>query len=130
MPFPVEMPFVKQAEEQLARSLPLGYVGRICRNNGGEVRAAGDVFQLYPVLDTTDRKRLARTCNDIVRETVAAREWPTFPPDALAIGDNGSGDKLVFLAEPDTPRFADAVYWWDHEIGDLRRVAEMFEELR
>lgn len=129
MPFPLEAQFVHQAEEKLARRLPLGYIARMCRDNGGQVHAGPDVFQLYPILDSTNRKRLARTCNDIVRETASAREWPSFPPDALAIGDNGGGDKLVFLPERDTPCFADAVYWWDHETGEIKRVAEAFEEL-
>jgi hypothetical protein len=102
----------------------------MCRSNGGEVRVGTDVFCLYPILDATARKRLARTCNDIIRETAAARQWPDFPPGALAIGDNGGGDKLVFLPAPDAPRFADAVYWWDHETGDLHLAADTFEELK
>jgi hypothetical protein len=129
MPFPLDSRFVQQAQQKLGRALPLGYVARMCRSNGGEIPAARDVFNLYPILDTTDRRRLARTCNDILRETAAAREWPDFPPNAVAIGDNGGGDKFVFLPDPDAPRFADAVYWWDHEMGELELVADAFEEL-
>ena len=91
MPFPIEHRFVQQAQEKLGRALPLGYVARICRNNGGEVPVGTDVFNLFPILDSSDRKRLTRTCNDIVRETASAQEWPDFPPGALAIGDNGTG---------------------------------------
>jgi hypothetical protein len=47
----------------------------------------------------------------------------------VAIADNGGGDKLVFLPDPNAPRFADAVYWWDHETGKLELVANCFEEL-
>jgi hypothetical protein len=121
--------FVRQAEAKLGRSLPLGYVARLCRQNGGEARVGREAFSLFPVLDTSDRKRLARTCNDIVRETEWARRWPAFPPGALAIADNGGGDKLVLLPAPDAPRFADAVYWWDHETGDLHLAADAFEDL-
>jgi hypothetical protein len=129
MPFPLDIQFVRRAEEKFGRRLPLGYVARMCRAIGGQVRAGGDVWSLHPILDTTDRKRLARTCNDIVRETAGACERPDFPPGALAIGDNGGGDVLVLLPDPEANRFADAVYWWDHETGELNRVADAFEDL-
>jgi hypothetical protein len=129
VPFPLDIKFVKQAEAKLGRSLPLGYVAHMCRTNGGEVGVGQDSFNLFPILDSSDRKRLSRTCNDIVRETAAARKWTDFPPDAVAIGDNGGGDKLVFLPDADSRRFADAVYWWDHETGQLIRAADAFEEL-
>ena len=130
MPFPLEHRFVQQAQEKLGRTLPPGYVARMCRNNGGQVSAGTDVFNLYPILDSTDRKRLARSCNDIVRETALARDWHGFPADGLAIGDNGGGDKLVFLPDQDAPRYADAVYLWDHETGELQLVADTFEALK
>ncbi len=129
MPFPLEMRFVRAAEQKLGRALPLGYVARMTRSNGGEVSVGGDSFTLFPIFDTTDRRRLARTCKDIVRETASARKRPDFPPEALAIGDNGGGDVLVLLPDRDSPRFADAVYWWDHETGELHQVACAFEEL-
>src|SRR5690349_5574441 len=99
MPFPLDIRFVQEAQRKLGRVLPHGYVARMCRNNGGEVSTGEDVFFLHPILDTTDRKRLARTCNDIVRETASARERPDFPAEALAIGNNGGGDLLVFLPD-------------------------------
>ncbi|MCE9531342.1 MAG: SMI1/KNR4 family protein [Planctomycetes bacterium] len=130
MPFSLEHRFVQQAQEKFGRTLPLGYVARICQSNGGQVNVGSDVFNLFPKFDTTDRKRISRTCNDIVRETVSAREWPDFPSGAVAIGDNGTGDKLVFLPDKVDLRYADAVFWWDHETGELDLVADAFEELR
>ena len=130
MPFPLEHRFVQQAQEKLGRALPPAYVARMCRDNGGQVSAGTDVFNLYPIFDSTDRKRLARSCNDIVRETALARDWLDFPADGLAIGDNGGGDKLVLLPDQDAPRYADAVYWWDHETGELQLVADTFEALK
>lgn len=129
MPFPLDLRFVQLAQEKLGRKLPIGYANRMMRANGGEVKVGNDTFNLYPILDTSDRKRLARTCNDIVRETTSARAWPDFPTNAVAIGDNGGGDKLVFLADEVDQRYADAVYFWDHETGELHLVADMFEEL-
>lgn len=102
----------------------------MCRNNGGEVAVGTDYFDLYPILDSSDRKRLARTCNNIVRETAYANERARFPKGAVAIGDNGTGDKIVFLPDQTDLRYADAVYWWDHETGELELVADAFEELR
>ena len=130
MAFALDIQFVKRAEAKLGRKLPLGYVARMCRDNGGEVTTGTEVWWLYPVFDDSDRKRLTRTCNDILRETESAREWRDFPTLALAIGHNGGGDKLVFLPDPETDRYGDPVYVWDHETGELNQVADAFEDLR
>ena len=61
-------------------------------------------------------------------DRLAAREWASFPPSAVAIGANGSGDMLVFLVENDE-RFGDAVYIWEHETGQIRQVASSVEVL-
>ena len=129
MPFPLDIRFVQQAEAKLGRTLPPDYVARMCIDNGGEVDVGEDAFSLYPILDSGDRKRLARTCNDIVRESASAKDWRGFPPDALAIVDNGCGDKLVFLPDTQESRYADAVYLWDHETGKLQKVSDNFQEL-
>ncbi len=52
-----------------------------------------------------------------------------FPEDALAIGSNGAGERLIILADPSSDRYADAVYWWDHETGEVIKVADDFAEL-
>src|SRR5579872_5726724 len=115
MPFSLDIQFVKRVEAKLGRKLPLDYVVKMCRDNDGGVSAGPDDWCLFPIFDDSDKKRLKRTCNDIIRETASAREWPGFPANALAIGNNGGGDYLVLLPEPAGERFADAVYWWDHE---------------
>jgi hypothetical protein len=129
MAFLVEISLVKRTEAKLGRKLPLGYVAKMCRSNGGEVHARNDCWSLFPIFDDSDRTRLKRTCNDIVRETTVARGWAGFPEDALAIGSNGTGDKLVFLIDPISDRYADPVYWWDHETGELIPVADTFDDL-
>jgi hypothetical protein len=129
MAFPVEISLVTRTEAKLGRKLPLGYVAMMCKSNGGEVYAGNDCWSLFPIFDDSDRTRLKRTCNDIVRETAVAREWVGFPDNALAIGSNGTGDKLIFLFEPGSDRYADAVWWWDHETGELIPVAAMFDDL-
>lgn len=115
MAFSVEESRIGRAEAALGRDLPPEYRVRLLRDNGGEVEASSELgdddWQLYPVWDDSDRKRAGRTANHVVRETSEAREWNGFPDDAIAIASNGTGDRLVVLAD------ADEVHWWDHETG-------------
>ena len=73
MSFPVDVRFIHEAEGKLGAKFPATFVVRMVKNNGGEVAAVDDSWELHPFLDTSDRKRLARTCNDIVQETRKAR---------------------------------------------------------
>ncbi len=100
MPFPVAEQFIVETERKLGVSLPDAFRARMSRSNGGELSTDDDDWQLYPFFDTSDRRRLSRTSNDIVRETTSAREWRGFPPGAIAIAANGSGDHLVFIPVP------------------------------
>ena len=110
--------------------MPPSYILKMCRENGGVVWSGEKSFDLYSILDTTDRKRLARSCNDILRETATARSYnPVFLADALAIGDNGGGDLLVLIPDTDGRHFADAIYRWDHETDELQKVAEDFADM-
>src|SRR5262245_33005667 len=98
MPFPVDIEHVKRAEVKLGIKLPLGYVVTMCKCNGGYVCVGNENdWHLFPIFDDGDRTRLKRTCNDVCRETRSAKEWPDFPPDAVAIAANGGGDLLVLL---------------------------------
>lgn len=129
MPFPVDGVYIARAAEDLGVRLPLSYIARMQRSNGGDVKAAGDTWQLYPIFDDSDKARIKRTCNDVVRETKLAREWPGFPRDAVAIADNGTGDKLVFVPNDSGDRLAEVVYWWDHATDQLTAVADDFGDL-
>jgi hypothetical protein len=131
MPFPVDIRFVNETEQKLGVKFPPSFVNYMVKQNGGEVVTEPDSWQLFPFFDTSDRKRLARTCNDIVRETSSARNSAFgFPPEAVAVGANGTGDHLVFLPQADAPHLLDhAVWWWDHETGELNRVADDFSDL-
>lgn len=116
MPFPVEMALIHEAERQLGRTLPMDLRVRLHRDNGGGVRAAGDMWTLFPVFDPTDRRKITRTANHIIRETRAARGWPGFPADAIAIAENGGGDYLILQAG------SEEVEFWDHETGEIEPV--------
>jgi hypothetical protein len=116
MAFPVSDDFIAAAEEALGRRFPTAMRTRLARSNGGEIAAADDDWILHPVRDDTDRKRLSRSANDIVRETGVAREWAKFPEGGIAIASNGGGDLLVLL------RNSDDLFHWDHETGEVKRV--------
>ena len=121
MGFPTTDECLRKAEEALGVHLPPVLRDRLLRNNGGEVEAADDVWQLFPVQDTTDRKRLARSANHIVRETGEARKWSGFPATAIAIASNGSGDYLI-LDPRQHSNGGLAVLLWDHEVGSAEPV--------
>lgn len=127
MPFPVDVTQVEATEQRLGARFPQSFRERMMRENGGEVDAADDTWTLNPVLDASDRKRLARTCNDILRETEQSKKWRGWPANALCIGNNGAGDHLVFLLDSGT--IGPSVFVWRHEIAELQKVAEDFTEL-
>lgn len=121
MAFPVAESLIDRAEAELGRVLPPAYRERLLRDNGGDITASSelgeDEWQLHPVWDDSDRKRAGRTASHIVRETNAARAWDVFPDGAIAIADNGTGDRLIVLAG------LDEVRWLDHETGEVYLAA-------
>ncbi len=114
MPFPGSEELVAAMEVRLGRRLPDAHRDRLIRENGGEIRAGGEEWTLYPVWDPTNRKTMGRTGNHIVRENEALRrDWADMlPAGYIAIADNGGGDLL--LLGPGS----DEVLLWDHETGE------------
>jgi hypothetical protein len=121
VPFPVGEDQIEEAEAQLGRALPRALRTRLMRDNGGEIEVDGypgddPVWSLHPVWEASDRRRMARTANHIVRETREAHDSiADLPAAALVIADNGSGDLLLVLDD-------DEVVWWDHETGEVEPV--------
>lgn len=99
MPFPVDERYIAQTETKLAVKFPNSFREKMMKENGGEIEAPADAWALYPFFDSSDKKRVKRTSNDIVRETENALKWDRFPVNAVAIGANGSGDQLIFLKD-------------------------------
>jgi SMI1 / KNR4 family (SUKH-1) len=124
MPFPTEMKFIRHTEDRLGVLLPLSYANAMCHENGGELVVAEEEWQLHPILDDSDRTRLKRTCNDVVRETIEARKWAGFPANGVCIAYNGGGDVLVFLPDAKDPnQLSEVIYCWHHETRELEVVA-------
>jgi hypothetical protein len=128
MPFDLSESFIVAVEQELGASLPTSYRSSMSRENGGEIEVEEDGWQQYPIADTSDRKRLSRTANHVLKETKQCLSWPRFPTGALAIASNGTGDQLVFVRRGQA--FDPEVYVWSHETGALAKVADDFTHLK
>jgi len=127
MPFDLAEQFIIAAENVLGAALPVEYKVAMQLSNGGEVEIDGDDWNLHPIADTSDRKRLSRTANHILAESQVCQGWQGFPENALAIASNGAGDQLFFLKNG--AAFDATVYAWSHETGELKAVADSFKKL-
>jgi SMI1 / KNR4 family (SUKH-1) len=127
---PTEPRFISRAEDALGIRLPREYREFLLLSNGAELAVQADDWQIFPVFDDSDRKRAARTSSHIVHETSEARRWGSFPPAGVAIGSNGSGDRLLFLPDPRDPGvLRAAVYLWAHETGACEEICSSFRKL-
>ncbi|UUZ50355.1 SMI1/KNR4 family protein [Massilia sp. B-10] len=118
--------FVLAAEEALGAILPATYRIAMMAENGGELTVADEDWALIPIRDAADRKRLARSSNDIVTETKSHHDWRGFPEDVVVIAENGGGDSIVFRREDAV--FNPAPHVWDHETGTLHKHCDDFSE--
>ena len=130
MPFPIEEKFIKETEDKLNVTFPFSYRNKMLEQNGGELIIEDEDWQLIPFLDKSDKKRIARTCNDIVKETNSGKESYGFPNNAIAIGQNGCGDYIVFLKSNENNKLNNAVYIWSHEDGNAEEIAKDFSEIK
>ena len=128
MAFPVEEKYIEIAEAELGAKFPDSFRKRMMKLNGGGVEVATDYFQLYPFYDTSDKKRIKRTCNSIVHETNNSRNYYRLPPNLITIGNNGGGDELVYRIENN--KINPTVYWFNHETEELEYAASDFSELK
>jgi hypothetical protein len=46
------------------------------------------------------------------------------------VGTNGGDDRLILIPSNDPAVQQDAVFWWDHETGEVHKVTSDFKELR
>jgi hypothetical protein len=127
VPFDLSEEYVVQAEAKLGAALPESYRRAMMAENGGEISTEEDDWEQYPILDSSDKKRMSRSINDIISETKSCIGWNGFPENAVAIANNGFGDQMVFLKTG--KQFEPTVYFWSHETGELTRLANDFSEL-
>lgn len=128
MPFPVAEKYIEQAEAELGASFPDSFRVKMMEQNGGGVEVNSEYFELHPFYDTSDKKRIKRTCNSIVHETNTARDHYRLPGNLVIVGNNGGGDVMVFTIEPEG-KMAPDVYYLDHETEEMVLLASDFSEL-
>lgn len=128
MAFSVEEKYILNTEKELNVRFPDSFRKRMMDSNGEGVTVKQDYFELHPFYDTSDKKRIKRTCNSIFHETITARKGHQFPENLIVIGNNGGGDVLVFKIENDG-NLNNAVFWLDHETRELIFAANDFSEL-
>ncbi|WP_348944247.1 SMI1/KNR4 family protein [Chitinibacter sp. FCG-7] len=131
MSFNLDEKYIQVAELELGAALPESYRLAMQKENGGSIKVSGDIWQQYPIADTSERKRLVRSCNHIIKETAFYRDCGFFPEHAIAIASNGCGDQLVFIhTDNEDNEFLPAVYIWAHESGELDMVADDFSNIK
>ena len=129
MPFPLAPKFLDDLEEELGASLPEAYREAMLATNGGERAFASDSWILHPIKDTSDRKRIKRTCNHVLLETQNRTEWSeAWPEGALEIAHNGSGDCLFF--PKNGTQMGPEVCVWNHETNQYKIAKQDFADLK
>lgn len=120
---PVKETYINITEERLNFPFPQEYKKLISEENGGSIICGKEEWELYPIADLTDKQSIAKTFNNVQKETENSKEWNLFPQAAITVGENGSGDKLVLLPN------SSVVYMWFHETGELITLADSFGDV-
>lgn len=129
MAFPVDEQYIIETEKKLGLKFPKTFKDKMKIENGGELETADHSWTIHPFFDKTDIKRIKRTTNNIILETKHAREWDNFPKNGIAIGDNGTGDKLILLpSDIDPTILSEKIYFWSHETDEITKVADDINE--
>ena len=127
MAFDLSEQQLQSTESEVGAMFPDSYRLHMMKSNGGECAAKSDYWNIIPIRDTSDRKRLSRTANHVLVETKSFSEFPSWHEGAFAIAENGTGDALVMFLKGQ--RFEPQVFYWCHEDGSLEQVAGDFSDL-
>lgn len=109
---------IKATEDKLEAVFPEQYKELFKLSNNAEI---GE-WTLYPI---KDQKNLKKTWDDVVRQNTEVRE-EDMPEDLIAIGDDGSGDKLCFKVN--NGKMENEIYIWYHEDLELEEYAPSLKE--
>ncbi len=115
MAFPVADRFIVAAEQMLGRQFPRTTEVRLARSNGGEIEAGNDDWVLPSRSRRSDRKRLARSANDISRETELDRGGRAFRLTRVRLPQTG---RRLVGADPRNQ----IMFIVDHETGQLALI--------
>jgi cell wall assembly regulator SMI1 len=109
---------IKLAEEKLRAIFPEQYKELLKLVNNPEI---GE-WVLFPIKTPKNAKK---TWDDVVRQNNEVRD-ERMSEDLIAIGDDGSGDKLCF--KKINGKMGDTIYLWNHETKELDEYAPSLEE--
>jgi SMI1-KNR4 cell-wall len=109
---------IKSAEDKLGAVFSEQYKELFKLVNNAEI---GE-WILYPI---KDHRNLKKTWDDIVRQNTEVR-GDDMSKDLIAIGDDGSGDKLCLKINDGT--MGNEIYHWYHEDGELEEYAPNLKE--
>lgn len=104
---------IKTAEEMLGAIFPEQYKELFKLVNNAEI---GE-WILFPI---KTQKNVKKTWDDVVRQNKEARD-ERMTDDLIAIGDDGSGDKLCL--KKINGKMGDTIYLWNHETTELAEYA-------
>ncbi len=127
MPFNIEEKYIIETETSMGVKFPPKFKHKMMEDNGGEIEKEDWFYELFPFFDTSDKKRLSRTCNHIELETKKAQKKRDFPKNAVAIGNDGGGNYAVLIHNGDG-NLGETIYDWFHETGKLEEIANSIEE--
>ena len=118
---------VAATEAELGRRLPVAYRAAMMGKNGCIAFTEEDEWEIHPITDTSERKRLSRSNNHVLVKTKAAREWRGFPEEALAIGGNSAGDVMILPpSRADESAYGEEVFAYWHETGEIGSLVDDF----
>ena len=61
MPFPVDIKYIIETEQELGLVFPDSFKSKMKKENGGELTTEDDDWQLFPFFDKSDNNRMNRT---------------------------------------------------------------------
>ena len=130
MPFQLDKKHIEEKENEIGITFPTSFKKKMLTKNGGELFIEDEVWFLHPFFDKTNNKTISRTCNHIGLETKIANKYINFPKQAIVIGENGGGDKVIMLPDSkDLNMLSDYIYIWLHETGDIQKVGDNINDL-
>ena len=97
MAFDLSEDQLESTEADVGAVFPQSYRQRMMRSNGGEVFANVDYWNLIPIRNKSERKRLSRTASHVLAETKSFSEWSIWHDNAYVIAENETGDPNVPL---------------------------------
>ena len=128
MALPISMAMIGVTEAAMGVEFPAVFKMHMSRLNGGQLTLGDESWLLFPFFDTTNKRTIRRTAEDIKRETATAIDSGLgFPPDGIAIAHNEAGD-LLFLKH-DGRRVGEQVFMFRMHGPEIDLVLETVAEL-